>query len=113
MPATAVPLLVANFTDAAPLEPPARVTLSVTDPAVCATVAVDADIATLPVDAPAPAPVIVTTALAGEPALAPVAFDRVTEKVFEPLNGAVLTGTAKVFAVASAAAQDNVPLAAV
>jgi hypothetical protein len=109
-PETAVPLLVTYFTVAAPLEPPVRLTLTVTLPADCATLIVAADSATLPGAAAAPLPLIVTTALAGDPIFAPLASDNVTVKVLEPVNAAELMVTAKVFAAVSPLFHDSVPL---
>ena len=113
LPETAVPLLVAYFTEAAPLEPPVRLTVSVTLPADCAMLTVDADSATVPGAVAAPLPLIVTTALAGKPTFAPVALESTTLNVFEPVKGVELKVTAKVFAVASPSLQDSVPLAPV
>ena len=85
-----MPLLVAYFTEAAPLEPPVRLTVSVTLPADCAMLTVDADSATVPGAAAAPLPLIVTTALAGKPTFAPVALESTTLNVFEPVKGVEL-----------------------
>jgi hypothetical protein len=110
----AVPFDVAYATLTAPLEPPVRDTLTVSGPVLWFTAYVAAD----NLSAPALAcwlPVIVAVAVTGDPNVAPpVAADRVTLKLFVPVNGvAVLTGTLKVFAAVSPLAQLSVPLAAV
>src|ERR1700730_11084902 len=48
VPATAVPLVVLYATLAAPLEPPVRLTVTVIEPAFCATAYVDEDSSRLP-----------------------------------------------------------------
>jgi hypothetical protein len=111
VPATAVPLLVAYGTLTAPLEPPVRFTVIVTEPALCSTVSLAAESCRLP-GALAASPVIETIALLGLASVAPpVGPDNVTVNDLAPVNGvALLIGIDIDFVDASPSAQFNVPL---
>jgi hypothetical protein len=114
VPDTALAPLVAYATLTAPLEPPVRFTVKVTEPALCITASLEVESCRLPT-ALAASPLIETMALLGLASVAPPpAPESVTVKDLAPANGVVLLiGIDTVFAVASPSAQFSVPLEAV